>query len=164
MKCFFLFSFFFLIGTSLLSQSDFSSGDENIGHHHHALHEIGIANSPVYFIKEKEISYGLHLHYIYNLKHSKFGVGVGYERIFDDHKHTTWGIVGTYRPIDEWSINLSPGITYENLQTEQLAFSIHIETSYEFEFNGLHIGPALEFAYDPEDIHISLGVHMGFAF
>ena len=98
------------------------------------------------------------------MNHSKFGVGVGYERIFDDHKHTTWGIVGTYRQIDEWSINLSPGITYENLQTDDQAYSLHIETSYEFEFKWLHIGPVLEFAYEPEDIQISLGVYMGFVF
>ena len=34
----------------------------------------------------------------------------------------------------------------------------------EFEFNNFHIGPVLEFAYDPEDYHISLGLHIGFGF
>ena len=28
----------------------------------------------------------------------------------------------------------------------------------------IHIGPALEFAYEPEDFHISLGIHLGYGF
>jgi hypothetical protein len=39
-----------------------------------------------------------------------------------------------------------------------------IETAYEFEIKNFHVGPAFEFAYDPEDFHISLGLHCGFGF
>lgn len=34
---------------------------ENHQHDHHK-NEIGIANAPVFFVKEKQVSYGLHLH------------------------------------------------------------------------------------------------------
>lgn len=43
-------------------------------------------------------------------------------------------------------------------------FTFHIESTYEFEFKNIHLGPAIEFAYDPEDFHISLGLHIGYGF
>ncbi len=133
-------------------------------HHDHHRNEIGIANAPVYFVNEKEFAYGLHIHYVYNIINTKFGVGLGYERIFDEHKHNTIGIVGSYRPIDGLGINLSPGITFEDNESSNINFALHVETSYEFEINNFHIGPVLEFAYDPEDYHISLGLHIGYGF
>jgi hypothetical protein len=134
-----------------------------IDNHEHHKNEIGIANSPVYFIKEKVFAYGLHFHYVRNIPKSKFGLGVGYERIFDEHKHNTFGLVGTYRPIENLSFNVSPGLTFED-GNKTANFALHLETSYEFEINAFHIGPAFEFAYDPEDFHISLGLHIGYGF
>lgn len=61
------------------------------------------------------------------------------------------------------SFSISPGITFED-EDPQANFAFHFETSYEFEVRGLHMGPVLEFAFDPEDIHISLGLHIGFGF
>jgi hypothetical protein len=116
-----------------------------------------------YFLREKIFTYGLHLHYIRALHNSKFGFGFGYERIFDDHQHQTIGFVSTYRPIDKWSINLSPGLTFEK-DNKTPNFALHAKTSYEFEFKNFHIGPAFEIAYDPEDYHISLGLHLGYGF
>ena len=41
--------------------------DEQDHHEHdHHNHEFGVANSVVYFIKEKEFNYSLHLHYSYH--------------------------------------------------------------------------------------------------
>lgn len=131
--------------------------------HEHHRNEIGIANSPVYFLKEKSFSYGLHIHYVYNIQRSKFGVGLGYERIFDEHQHNTIGIVGTYRPTERLCLNVSPGLTFEANSTSPL-FALHLESSYEFEIGNFHIGPAFEFAYDPEDYHLSLGLHIGYGF
>jgi|SRR5690554_3280005 len=132
-------------------------------HHHHHANEIGIANAPSYFINEKEWAYSLHLHYIRGIGHSKFGVGIGYERIFGDHKHNTFGLVGAYHPIDPVTVIVSPGFTFED-KLSQSMFALHIETSYDFDVGHFHMGPVLEFAYDPEDIHISLGLHIGFGF
>lgn len=132
-------------------------------HHDHHKNEIGIANSPVYFVKENVIVYGLHFHYLRNISTSRFGLGLGYERIFDKHKHNTLGIVGSYRPVDGFSINISPGLTFEE-QNKSPAFALHLETSYELEFNNFHFGPAVEVAYDPEDYHLSLGIHIGYGF
>ncbi|MBL4623661.1 MAG: hypothetical protein JKY42_00720 [Flavobacteriales bacterium] len=153
------FIFLLILGGNVLS----AQSDEHDHHDHdHHKNEIGIANSPVYFVKEKEFSYGLHIHYMQTISDSKFGLGVGVERIFDQHKHNTIGVIGSYRPTEKLSINLSPGITFED--NSKVNFALHFETSYEFEIRNFHIGPALEFAYDPEDYHISLGLHIGYGF
>lgn len=156
---YFLTLFFLLSIWQVKAQSD-----DHDQHHHHHVSELGIANAPVYFVNEKELAYGLHLHYIRMKPHSQFGIGLGYERIFDDHGHNTFGIVGAYRPTDRVVINLSPGITFEDGESDHSAFALHFETSYEWEIDYLHIGPVFEVAYDPEDIHISLGLHIGIGF
>jgi len=129
----------------------------------HHKNEFGMANSPVYFLKSKEISYGIHFHYTRHLNHSKFGIGLAYERIFDKHKHNTFGAVIAYSPLDKLTISASPGFTYEGL-TKEFMPALHLETTYEFELGHIHIGPLLEFALDSEDQHISLGLHLGYGF
>jgi hypothetical protein len=138
--------------------------DHHDHHHHHHKNEIGFASAPVYFVNEKEFSYGIHIHYVRTIKDSKFGIGLGYERIFDEHKHNTIGIVGSYRPTENFGINISPGITFEDGEESSTNFAIHLEASYEFAINNIHLGPVLELAYDPEDYHISLGFHIGYGF
>lgn len=87
---------------------------EHLDNHEHHKNEIGVANSPVYFLKENVFAYGLHIHYVRNITKSKFGLGLGFERIFDEHKHNTIGLVATYRPIEKLSFNISPGLTIED--------------------------------------------------
>ena len=135
-----------------------------ITHHDQHRNEIGIGTSPVYFVNEKVLSYGLHIHYLYNLPHTKFGLGVGYERIFDEHKHTTIGLTFCYRPIDKLNLSISPGLASENNAFNQSVFAMHFETSYEFEIHEFHLGPVFELAADKEDLHISLGLHLGIGF
>ena len=138
--------------------------EEHFAHHDHHVHEIGIGIMPVYFVKEKEFTKGIHAHYIYNIPHSKFGLGLAYERIFDEHKHRTYALVASYRLVEKLNISISPGIAYEEEEELISSFAIHTEFLYEFEFDHIHIGPLLEFAYDQEDFHISLGVHFGMGF
>ena len=126
--------------------------------------ELGISNAPVYFLKEKVFAYGLHFHAVHFVNNSKFGIGLGYEHIFDDHRHTTIGFVAAYRPFERLTLNLAPGVTFEADHKDELNFAVHAEAAYEFEIGNFHLGPAAEIAYDPEDIHLSLGLHIGFGF
>ena len=126
--------------------------------------EVGIANAPVYILKEKEFAYGLHGHYVRNISQSRFGIGVGYERIFDEHKHSSAGLILSYDPIEHLAISLSPGITFQGSDVSEMHFGLHLEALYEFEIGFFHIGPVVEFAYAPEDYHLSLGVHIGIGF
>ena len=162
LTCLFLFCSF----KNLQAQVQSADTLHNNTMHNHDSHqnEIGIANSPLYFLKEKAFSYGLHIHYVHSIAHSKFGLGLGFERIFDSHKHNTFGIVASYRPIDPLTFNVSPGITFEDGNAQSPNFALHLESAYEFEIKNFHVGPVFEFAYDPEDFHISLGIHSGIGF
>ena len=140
-----------------------SQGPNSSIHSDTHKNEIGIANSPVYVLKEKEFAYDLHAHYIRGLKETKFGIGIGYERIFDEHNHNTIGVILSYALLEPLDLSLSPGITFAD-NDANLNFGIHLEALYEFEIGIFHIGPVAEFAYAVEDYHVSLGLHFGFGF
>ena len=165
---FFMMGLLFILPYSWSQSTTHLDEDEHLNQeiheHHHGKHEIGLANSLVYFVKEKEVAYGLHFHYMQQIGHSKFGWGLAYERVFDEHKHNTFGVVGSFRPIEPLSFSLSPGLSFEDAHPDEWHFSFHAETTYEFAINDFHIGPLLEFAVDPEDYHISFGVHFAYSF
>jgi hypothetical protein len=102
--------------------------------------------------------------HVHNIPKSKFGIGAGYERIFDTHGHNTVGLVGSFRPLENWDVIAAPGLTWEDVNSKVFNPSLHLETAYEFEFKNFHIGPAFEFAIEPEDYHISFGLHIGYGF
>lgn len=132
--------------------------------HHCHTHEIGIGAVPTYLINEKEIAFGLHLHYLYNFEHTDFGIGLGFERIFDEHGHNTIGLALNYKPIDNLGITVTPGITFGDDGFDHSEFALHFESIYEFKIGDIHIGPLIEYAIDAHDQHISLGIHLGIGF
>ena len=125
--------------------------------------EIGIAISPAYFINEGVSTFAMHIHYTRSIPNSKFGVGASFERIVLNPKHSTFGLNVSYNPINHLKFVLSPGVTFEDGDSTAL-FALHFEATYGFEFGNMHLGPAFELASDPNDFHISLGVHIGFKF
>ncbi len=158
MKNIFLIIIFLLTINSYFGQNN----SEKSSHYHN--NEIGVANSPVYIVGEKEWVYGLHIHYIKNINQSKFGFGLGYEQLFDEHQHSTVGIVGSYHVNNNLHFNISPGVTFEEFEYSNPRFAFHLEATYEFEIGNFLIGPAMEYAYDIEDTHVSTGLHLGYTF
>lgn len=83
------------------------------------------------------------------------------KRIFDVHKHNTAGIVVGFRLLEGLTDMLSPEIIFEDQAPTNLLPALHAELAYEVELKHPHIGPLVEWAYDPEDMHVSLGLHIG---
>ena len=77
----------------LFTSSTFAQNIEHDDCHSHHHNEIGITNAVVYSLSKKSAYSGLHFHYIRSISESNFGVGLGYERVFDEHKHNTFGLV-----------------------------------------------------------------------
>lgn len=149
-----ILTFLLLLGVSSYSQE-----------HHHPEFEIGFSSGLVYNFSEKELAPGIHFHLIKGVgKSDHFGVGLGYELIFDDHKHNAISLIFTYRPIEHLSINFAPGISFKLSEKSSVAPTLHFEGLYEFEYNHFHIGPLVGFAISTEDTHASLGLHLAFGF
>lgn len=165
----FVYALFLMFSTTLFSQTEENEHEphHDDSHNHHEIHhnfEIGVSNSLIYFINEKEYAYGTHLHLAYNIPNTKFGIGLGFEKIFDEHKHQTIGILGSYRPFEGLNFTLSPALSFEGNDTSDINFAIHFETGYEFELQNFHLGPVIGIAYEPEDYHLSLGIHIAYGF
>lgn len=132
--------------------------------HEENREEIGIGTGPFYLVGEEEWVYGFHLHYVARIFESpKWGVGFGYERLFDDHQHNFFGVIGAYNPIEHLALTLAPGMVYEAAEKET-AFAIHLETVYEYELGRFHLGPVVGCGYSAEDIHLSVGLHFAYAY
>lgn len=125
-------------------------------------HEISLGVISTHFIKEKENALGWQLHYIRSLGKTDFGIGIGYERILDGHGYNTLGFIFNLKPIENWSINLIPGIAYHDGGLKHIEFAFHFESIYEFKIESLHIGPLIDYSFEEDENHISLGIHFGF--
>lgn len=155
--------FFFVVSAFSVNYAQVQKhSDDTHGHHDHHKNEIALANSAAYLLNESEFSYGMHVHYTRKVLND-FGIGLGYERIFDDHKHNTIGLVLNYHVIEKLGLAISPGIAFSELETKG-QFALHLEATYEFEFKDFHIGPVVEYAFDSDDKHISFGIHIGYGF
>lgn len=137
-------------------------GDEDESHTHDHRFELGLSPSLVFLPSEKELAAGLHAHAVVNLLPIHLGLGLGYERIFDEHAHNTVGAVIQYHLMDEWMVFLSPGVSFPDDSPGDLKFAMHLETAYEFALTEwLHLGPSFAFAFDPDEVHLSIGLHLG---
>jgi hypothetical protein len=58
-----------------------------------------------------------------------------------------------YQPTDPLNLCVSLGTIFED---DNVTLSVHMETAYEFELYGVHLEPTLGYAYNAEDMHISL--------
>jgi len=156
---------FLLVVPLMVRAQDHAHEEEHVEEHHsHYRNEVAMSNNLVFLGKDKEFAFGIHLHYLRNIGVSKFGAGLGYERIFDEHGHNTVSLAGSYRPFHELVFMVSPGITFDDQGEKHLDFSMHLEAGYEFEIKHIHIGPVLGVAFIPGDYHLSLGLHLGYGF
>ncbi|MFO7827124.1 MAG: hypothetical protein R6V23_00765 [Bacteroidales bacterium] len=160
-----LLSAFIFISMSLAAQNHEHEHELDHQHKHHYMYELGISNGVVYNATEKEFAYGAHVHFIRTIGESqKLGIGIGYERIFDDHKHNALNIILHYRPAEHLSLNIAPGVVWLDSEKNSLKPGLHIEGLYEFELGRFHIGPIIGIGFNTEDLHASLGLHLAVGF
>ena len=138
--------------------------DHGSHHYEHPQNEIGVGNYLSYLAGENEFAYSLHIHYLRAFKESRFGAGIGYEQIFDEHRHRSLAFIGTFRPVTHLVLSLAPGMLFGTEENPGIRFALHTELVYEFEIGDFHIGPALEFATTFSEYHISFGVHFAYTF
>lgn len=154
------FALIILVISSLKAQED--------GHEHKHIHpefELGFSNNLVFNFTEEEFVYGIHLHFVKTIgKSDKIGLGIAYEKIFDEHKHNSLSLIFMCRPVEHLSFNMAPGISWLASETNTIMPVMHIEGLYEWEFGFFHIGPLIGVAFSSEDFHTSLGLHMAFGF
>ena len=154
---FFLISF---MADGLKAQSSIEEG----GHNH--KNEFSIATGIVPLPAEDKLTAGFHFHYIRGIgQNNKFGLGLAFETIIDEHKHYTFSVVFQYRVYKGLIVAYAPGLLRrtEGLEVfHQMAH--HIETAYEFEFGRFHIGPMAEIGIEEIGVHYMGGVHFGIDF
>ncbi len=152
--------------------------DHNHEGHEHSSHghknEISAAIGLVPIPAENEVTLGLHLHYIKGLgEKQQFGVGLGFETIFDEHKHYTFSVVGLWRVYKGLSFTYAPGIMFYKPHEDvghsgeehyEAQFAQHFEFAYEFMVGNFHIGPMVEVGVEQLGVHYMAGVHFGIAF
>ena len=159
---------FVLFSTYLIDNSLMAQDHDHLHDLHdpneHAANEIGVGNIISYLTGEQQFAYSLHFHYLRSIKNSRFGFGFGYEQIFDEHKHRTLGIIGSFRPISHLNLAISPGILFPNKENPGIRFAFHSEVGYEFELGPVHLGPMLEFATTFEEVHLGAGLHLAYTF
>lgn len=151
---------FLISGTVLFSQpTEMVDLEEK-----YKLNEIGVSNGTVYFTNSSEFAYGFHLHYTRSIRDTNFGFGLSFGHIFDDHGHTSLGLVASYEPVKKWVLGVSPGIVFEHQDFSKGEIAIHADFTYEFSINQFHLGPAVEFAAHHGDYHLGVGLHLGYGF
>ena len=160
----FFITILLIINTIFVFAQDHSHEHDYDHEHKHAKNEFGFSNNLVFNSHENEFAYGVHLHFVKTMgKSDKFGLGLGYERIFDEHGHNSTNLLIMYRPIHHLSINFAPGVIWTD-EDAHIKPSLHLETIYEWELGHFHVGPLLGVAINPEHFHASIGLHIAIGF
>ena len=135
-------------------------------HNHSHNNEFAIAVGIVPGHENEDENIGLHLHYVKGIgEHNDFGIGISLETIFDEHKHNSVSIIGTYHFDNGFSIAYAPGILFTNHDGDnEKEFTQHFEFYYEFELEHFHLGPQFDIGLEDNETHYMLGLHFGIDF
>ena len=158
---FILVFFVFALSSIVGAQDHDHEQDENNSTHLHEW-EIGGAVGIVYNVHESHTAPGLHAHLLKNIGVEKrFGMGLGFETIIDEHQHFNFGIPLNYNTLKGFVFTITPGLLFKKETNWEPGASVHFETLYEFMFEHFHIGPMLEIALSQNEVHFMLGIHLG---
>lgn len=129
-------------------------------------YHIGVGMAAAHVEGEQGLAPGFHLHLIRQLgAHKRWGLGLGYEAIMDEHWHNGLNLLFNYRPVHFISLLTGPGMVMAKHDGKaEVKPAFHTEAVFEFNVWGLHVGPMVGFGADREERHFSVGVHIGLGF
>ena len=150
------FSLKLLLIILIITKCSFAQAQEEHSEHHH----IGISAGISKVLPEKNYLPGGHIHYSYlfKLKNIQFGIGSGIEYLFDKHHHIGADLSLSFFPTEDLEISIAPGLVFTNNLKE---YATHFEVSYSFDLKNFHLGPIFETAISKDDVHLSIGLHLG---
>ena len=158
--------FFGLLLTCLSAHAQELKGDSLLkdGLRKEGKNEIAMSTGPFYSIGEGSVLYGLMIQYIRKIRNSRFGLGLGYEKLWDRNKHSTVGLVGVCRPVENLAISALVGVTYLSQPESNSTFGVHTEIAYRVQWKYLLVGPFSELGYSNKSAHVSIGIKAGLKF
>ena len=154
-----------ILVAALVSVSNANAQTLEHDHEEHKNH-VGFFVGSVYSVTEEKIVLGLGVEYEHVLPfwNRLFGIGLAAEMIFDEHKHYSVSLLMPLHPWRELTLFVAPGIMFIDEEPVERRFAIHLGAEYEFELKKMFLAPKFEAAFAGDDIHLMLGVHIGFGF
>ncbi len=127
---------------------------------------ISLGLGPVYNLHEERFFPGLGFEFEQLLPFGdrRFGIGVAAEMAFDKHKHYVVSLLACYHPVEPLTLCLAPGVMLIDHDRFESRAALHFGVEYEFEVGGGSLAPSVEAAVSGDDVHLMLGVHVGFGF
>lgn len=154
-----------ILVAALVSVSNAYAQNAEHEHEEHKNH-IGFLVGSVYNVTEEKFMLGLGVEYerVLPFWNRLFGIGLAVETVFDEHKHYAVSLLLPVHPWRELTLFVAPGIMFIDEETVERRFAIHLGAEYEFELKTIFLAPEFEVAFAGDDIHLMLGVHVGFGF
>jgi len=143
-----------------------SEVNHNHNHNHEHNNEFGIAIGLIPSHENKDYNLGLHLHYVKGIgNNNQYGIGFSLETIFEEHKHNSMSLIGTYHFDNGFTIAYAPGILFvDHNGIKETEFAQHFEFYYEVELDNFHVGPQFDIGIEDGEAHYMLGLHLGINF
>lgn len=127
---------------------------------------LGFHFGPLYDLNENRTFPGLGFEYERRLPFAdrRLGVGIATEIAFDEHRHYVVSFLTCFHPVGGLTLSFAPGVMFFEHRGLPSRGVIHFGAGYEFEIGKGCLGPELEIAFAGEEVHLMLGLHLGFDF
>ena len=144
----------------------FALGQSADSPHEEHVHHVGFLIGPVYNLHEKGTSLGLGLEYERRLPawNRSLGIGVAAEMVFDEHRHYVVSLLTCFHPVRPLTLSVAPGVMFIDRNGSESRAAIHFGAEYEFEVGRVFLAPEVEIGFAGDDVHMMLGLHIGFGF